>query len=116
MSVVSTTKDLLLPSGWSECKCILCDGRLFPPFLYWHGSSLFICGKCCQQNKNGLMADLIHAAAAKDLRDLGYPEITLDRRSVKSVEREIEKQVEMDRQGLESLRAWQEKRATKKPC
>jgi hypothetical protein len=97
MSVAITINDLDLPHGWQERKCVLCDGKLWPPFLHWHNQTLFICGECCRQNKNGLTADLVHVAAIMDLRNLGYLDQTLQRRGVKTIEKQIEKEIEIDR-------------------
>jgi hypothetical protein len=79
MSVVLTPHCFEYPPLSTDPHCTMCNSRLFPPFIVWRGeASLYICGDCGQSYAQGLMADLIHLKAIKDLKRL-YPAFTLER-------------------------------------
>lgn len=71
-------------SSKPDTVCIICKEKLWGAFVEWHGTDLFICAPCCRKIKNGLMADMVHAAAIADLRDLGYHGQTLKRESIRA--------------------------------
>ena len=61
-------------------ECAICGRRLHYPFLEWRGEQTFhICERCCSNNKQGLMADLIYITAITDLHEIGYGSQTLTR-------------------------------------
>jgi hypothetical protein len=63
-----------------DTKCTVCEEKLRVPFVEWLGAELFIWGNCCRKIKNGLMADMVHAAGIVELRALGYSDAVLTRR------------------------------------
>lgn len=72
---------ILTPSCFehSDLCCAMCNSRLHPPFIVWRNSALLcICGDCGQSYAQGLMADLIHLKAIKDLKRL-CPALTLEK-------------------------------------
>jgi hypothetical protein len=88
MSVVLTPEQPFRISCQNpNAACTICDGRLLPPFLEWHGmeADLFICTRCCRKYKNGLLADMVQVAAIADLHDFGYPTQTFTRRDIRDV-------------------------------
>ncbi len=91
MTVV-TCKGNDLFNAADKLKCAECGEGLLPyPFLHWHGA-FCLCGKCCQNVKHGLTADLIHVAAIRELRDQGYLNETLTRENAGSAaKRELDK-------------------------
>ena len=72
MSVFDTQYDRpYSPPLHKSHKCSTCGGKLSYPFVCWEsGDYVCICGRCCQQIKDGLMADLIQVAATWDMRAL----------------------------------------------
>ena len=66
MTVLKTEYDYPYSSRLQKShKCSTCGGNLYFPFVCWEGGDdVCICGKCCQQIKDGLMADMIQVAAA----------------------------------------------------
>ena len=79
MSVVLTPSSFEHPHPSTDPRCVMCSGRLHPPFIVWRSESLvYICGDCGQDCATGLMADLIHLKAIKDIKRL-YPPFTLER-------------------------------------
>jgi hypothetical protein len=93
MSVI-LSKENRMSSRKPETKCFECHRALGYPFVEWN--SLFICAPCCGRIKNGLLADIVQAAAIADLHDLGYRGVTLVRTSINTVERD-------DRENLSPL-------------
>lgn len=56
----------------TEDHCTICRAELHPPFLEWVcKSSLYFCGACCRQIKDGMMADLIQVSAITELQAVG---------------------------------------------
>lgn len=79
MSVVLTPSCFEHPHPSTSPRCAMCNGRLNPPFIVWRSEALlYICGDCGETCAQGLMADLIHLKAIKDLKRL-YPAFTLER-------------------------------------
>lgn len=73
MSVVLTPSCFQYPHPSTDPHCAMCNSRLHPPFIVWRGEALlYICGDCGEHHAQGLMADLIHLKAIKDLKRL-YP-------------------------------------------
>jgi hypothetical protein len=86
-------------------KCSICAELLLPPFLEWNCTSdLFICIECCRKHKNGLIADLVQAAAIAELRNALGPrrrDQTLVRRSVKEVNEYAQRRLAAERKIIE---------------
>jgi hypothetical protein len=68
-------------SGFAK-ECQVCHGQVPYPFLAWE--SVRICGRCCHSIRKGFTADLIHVAAAFELKKLGYPDEVLIRTTRRS--------------------------------
>jgi hypothetical protein len=90
MTVVIGKHDCTAPSRHDH-RCSLCEGYLHYPFLHW-SQEIFICGDCCRGIKRGLIADLIQIVAILELHDQGYHSMTFDRRSLRTLEEETERQ------------------------
>ena len=90
MSVVNTKFSFSISSP--EDKCSVCDAKLWPPFVEWHGhTNIFICGECCDI-RHSLMADLIQCAAIVEInRFEHFRGTTLVRELTKKVEEADEK-------------------------
>ena len=62
-----------------NATCHLCARHLEPPYLWWSSKrDLFVCGACCFNKRDGLIADLIHCDAVVQLQQI-YPRVTLRR-------------------------------------
>jgi hypothetical protein len=85
--------------------CDACNGKLDFPFVFWYGArSLRVCGRCCQESKEGLMADVIQVAATWDLRDcLHGPSLILVRDGRQRLEEAGEKE-EMETNAIVPLK------------
>jgi hypothetical protein len=80
MSVITNKENDWSNVRGSGKKCCVCGDKIHHfPFLHWHGSPIILCAGCCESIKRGLMADLIHVIAIKDLNELGYNDETLVR-------------------------------------
>jgi hypothetical protein len=70
MSVINTKYD----DHSNVNECTVCGRFLHAhfPFLWWRGKNdICICAPCCQEIKNGFIADLIQITATRDILDLG---------------------------------------------
>lgn len=98
MSVVTdSVRDITRDAGK---PCAVCGERLRYPFLSWHYSEIRICVACCKEIKNGLSADLVHAAAICELRKTGYQRDTLIRSTDAEEERKSTKEREAQEQSI----------------
>ena len=85
------------PGGHNERSCSICEEELRYPFLGWDaaGGGIFLCGDCCIRWRDGLIADLIHAAAAAELGRLYQSnqtkQCTLIRKDYATLRREHER-------------------------
>src|SRR5262245_40338513 len=101
MSVINTHYE-----DWHDCcdnhKCSICCGKISYPFVYWcdQYTQLCICGPYCQQNKDGLIADLIQVKAIMDLQDLKLSarDVTLIRSSRQNLEAKVRAEEEKGKQ------------------
>jgi hypothetical protein len=52
-----------------DSECALCGEKLHYPFLTWtcHKSDFNLCGKCCERNETGLIADLIQSERNREV-------------------------------------------------
>jgi hypothetical protein len=71
--------------------CQLCHSVPKPPSLYWDGPAgeLHICERCCNNIRQGLVADLIHITAISELNKAGYCFQTFDRTTPAEIEEHI---------------------------
>jgi hypothetical protein len=77
MSVILSKEDTF--AAGKDDKCAICgEGYLYPPYVFWFGdSNLYFCGKCCSNLRRNLVADFIQVTAIRDLRNVGYHDLTL---------------------------------------
>jgi hypothetical protein len=74
-------------------KCAICgEAHLSPPYVYWYTEDgLYLCGQCCSNLRDGLVADFIQVIAIRDLKNLGYNGMTFTRESQVTVDKEAKK-------------------------
>jgi hypothetical protein len=92
MTVIQSKHD---PFGPDDAICSMCDEKASPPFIFYSvDDSLNICSKCADtalvlltaaKGTNGLLADVIHLRAIRDLHD-AYPGHTFKRVGVSEIE------------------------------
>jgi hypothetical protein len=106
---VNKSTDLRGHGSDKDARCTFCGGMLFYPFLCWdtlpHGGEaasrvrgsdgvghILLCSRCCSKIKKGLIADLIHLEAAREITGL-YPELTLVRENGKQLDERQEREI-----------------------
>jgi hypothetical protein len=72
MTVILSRKDWQHPKGNPACS--FCgDEYVHPPFVLWRtcGDELIICAKCCSELRRGLVVDMTHVIAIRDVQSCG---------------------------------------------
>lgn len=92
MAVILHKNDPLIGHGERlrrENRCTPCGSTLLFPFVWWRDATdIFICSKCAEHMRMGLVADLIQCASIKELQRACplYGSQTLVRQSRKDAE------------------------------
>jgi hypothetical protein len=102
MSVIITKSDPEYESV-SKRNCGHCMNKVgHLPIL--HYNDITICRACIGKIKNGLIADIIHAAAVVEIQDAaGYDDCTLDRKSIAQLVKDAAEERRRDKDYMRKL-------------
>jgi hypothetical protein len=88
MAVITSPSDEEFRGTEIEELCVACRNRpITYPYIFWsaRGGDFVLCGECCHTLKRGLIADLIHASAIKDVMALGHGHFTLEKKRLPAI-------------------------------